>query len=97
MNRFHAGEKVQPSHIGLPMMDKEEKFITPDQYDKLMRRLHILEQKIAILGDSHFKATEIDQVFERQYAIEKQLKRIDKMFVKIGTALFRKATNEAKA
>jgi hypothetical protein len=95
---FHMGDMKNMINAQ-PVMDSHEKTygqLTPDQYDKLMRRLHNLEQKITLLGQQDYKATQIDQVFDRQHHIEKQLKRIDKMLVKIGLALFRRAVKDDK-
>lgn len=77
-------------HRHCPVIPRDEKTygqITPDQYDKLMRRLHIMEQKLTLLGQQDYQATQIDQVFERQGKIEKELALIKRMAVKIGLML----------
>ncbi len=57
-----------------PIPDK----ISPDQYDKLSRRLWEMEQRIVGYEKSDFSGRQIDKVFDRQSEIEKQLKRITK-------------------
>ncbi len=91
--------------LNQPIIDKHEKIlqpggpfsepsITPDQYDKLMRRLLVLEQKFLIIEKAQYTDVEIREVFDRQAVIERKLTRIDRMLIKIGTKLFRKAISD---
>lgn len=51
--------------------------VTPDQYDKLMRRLIILEQKILMLGQQDYTAKEVDKLFEQNRILREQFNRIE--------------------
>lgn len=58
------------------------KRISEDQYDKLMRKLWELEQRVSGIERATLDASSLDQLFEKQRFIEK-------MLIKIGTRIFK--------
>jgi hypothetical protein len=92
--RFRMGFPKPVANIPPVVMDKHESAhtgITPDQYDKLMRRLHALEQKVTMLGQNDYKMHELDELYDMQGKIVKEMIFIRKMMMKIGLALFKRA------
>ena len=69
------------------------KRITEEQYDILMRELWEMKQKIACFNIITKHQEDLDALYEQNAAIIKEQKTLRKMAVKIGTALFKKATN----
>jgi hypothetical protein len=66
--------------------------ITLDQYDKLMRELWELRQKIACFNTISKHQEDIEALYEQNAMIIKEQKMFRKMLVKIGAKLFQKAT-----
>ncbi len=58
-------------------MNEIPRKMTDDQYDKLLRRIWELEQKVAIQDKVIFDQEELRRVFDRQALIEQRLGKIE--------------------
>ena len=66
--------------------------VTPDELDRLMRRMYIMEQKMALYDkDCAYPAKQLEELYDMQGKIVKELLSLRKMAIKIGTALIKKA------
>jgi len=65
--------------------------ITPDQYDKLMRELWELRQKISCFNTISKHQEDIDALYEQNAQIIREQKSLRKMLIKIGIKLFHRS------
>ncbi len=68
--------------------------ITPDQYDKLLRKLWEIEQKISCFNNITKHQEDINDLYAQNAKIMAEQKLIKKMCIKIGTKLFKKAADK---
>lgn len=72
-------------------MSEIPKRINEDQYDKLMRKMWEIEQKTACFNSITKHQDDIDELYKQNHAIIAEQKMLRKMFVKIGSKLFKKS------
>lgn len=65
--------------------------VSENQYDKLMREMWELRQKIAGFNHISKHQEEIEELFDQLRAIKKEQASQRRMLIKIGLAIFKKA------
>lgn len=65
--------------------------ITPDQYDRLSRRIYVVEQMTADWQKYSLSVSDMENIYRRLNDMNRKIEKIEKMFIKIGIKLFKRA------